>query len=174
MPQLIRTKAQLQSILENKLRQVINIVGEKIETQLKKNIMEHTYNTEPNKWYQPTYEFLNSFYWQQAKKELGNFIQGYIIYNYTNMSLPRPSDEKGSQLPWQHGNIYAKRLDVRKEMAAILNIDGPNRGLPIFFGKKREPFFDITLDWITNNFDDMIINAFAQVGLKVTKKVGAL
>lgn len=170
MAQLIKTKTELNQILTKKLMDAINIVGKQIEEQLKKNIIEHVYNVEPNKWYNPTHEFYDSFNWEKARKEINGIVRGQILYNYFKMSLPIPDDTKGSQLPYQHGNIWAKNKDIRNKLAAFLNIDGHNRGLPMFQGKQREPFFDITLEWIDKNFDSMVKNAFLKVGLHVSKR----
>lgn len=170
MAQLIKTKKELEKVLSNKLEQVVNIIGKQIEEQLKKNIIEHVYNVEPNKWYNPTYEFYNSFNWQNARKEIDGIVRGQILYDYLKMSLPVPDNIKGSQLPYQHGNIWTKNKDIRSKLAEFLNIDGHNRGLPMFQGKQREPFFDITLEWIDENFDTMVKNAFLKVGLHVSKR----
>ena len=166
MPQLIKTKAELNQVLTQKLTNAINIICSKIESKLKKNIMDYTYNydLEPNTWYQPTYEFLNSFYMTKAKEGLNGAITAWVIHDYTRMSAPRYSSNPNSQLPYQHGN-YSDGIDRRKQLAAILNVSGENSDFD-FRGKQRQPFFDLTIQWIEDNWFDLINNAFKQVGLR--------
>lgn len=166
MAQLIKTKTELNQILTKKLMDAINIVCNKIENKLKKNIIDYTYNydNQPNTWYKPTYEFYNSFYMAKAKKNMRGAITAWIVHDYTRMSAPKYSSSPNSQLPYQHGN-YNEGIDRRKQLAAILNVDGEN-GSYDFRGKQREPFFDLTIQWIEDNWFDLINNAFKQVGLK--------
>lgn len=166
MAQLIKTKSELKKILENKMERAINIICEKIEKVLKQNILDYTYNydPQPNTWYQPTYEFYESFYTQKAKKKLDGMIKGWIIHDYTIMSAPKYSSSKSSQLPYQHGN-FNEGIDRRKQLAAILNVSGENSDYD-FRGKQRQPFFDLTIQWIEENWFYLLNNAFNQVGLK--------
>lgn len=166
MTQLIKTKSALKKILENKMERAINIICEKIEKVLKQNILDYTYNydPQPNTWYQPTYEFYNSFYMENAKKELDGIIRGWVVHDYMVMSAPKYSSSKSSQEPYQHGN-FNEGIDRRKQLASILNVAGENGGYD-FRGKQRQPFFDLTIQWIEDNWFYLVDNAFSQVGLK--------
>ena len=166
MAQLIKTKSELKRFLENKMEGAINIICNRIEQVLKDNIIKYTYNYDPypNSWYQPTYEFYDSFYMQKAKKELNGLIRGWVIHDYRIMSAPRYNGIEGSQIPYQHGDFF-NGIDRRKELANILNVSGEN-GSYDFRGKQRQPFFDLTIQWIEENWFYLIDDAFSQVGLK--------
>lgn len=166
MTQLIKTKSELKRVLGNKMELAINIICKNIEKVLKQNILDYTYNydPEPNSWYRPTYEFYDSFYMEKAKKELNGIIRGWVIHDYMVMSAPKYSSLKSSQEPYQHGN-FNEGIDRRKQLAAILNVSGENMDYD-FKGKQRQPFFDLTIQWIEDNWFYLINNAFSQVGLK--------
>ena len=66
---------------------------------------------------------------------------------------------------YTHGNFYSGE-DRRLILAELLNVNGIDSGND-WGGKERKPFFDITIEWIYNNWDTLAKTALRQVGLNV-------
>lgn len=160
--------SQLNSFLNKKLVNVIDYLTERIQNQLRHNIDEYTYQFDyfPNReyldensgWAMPSFEFRDSFYRTKAKN-IAEKITGWVIHDA--MSMSPPSDRH----PYLHGN-FDKGIDRRRELASLLNVSGLDTEND-FGGKERRPFFDITIKWLENNFDSLVRQAFAKVGLNI-------
>lgn len=161
--------SQLNSFLNKQLVKVVDYLTERIEGQLRHNIDEYTYQFDyfPNKeyldenhgWAMPSFEFRDSFFHEKAKS-VANAIVGWVRHDEMSMSPP------SARYPYLHGN-FNKGLDRRNQLAALLNVSGKDSKND-FGGKERRPFFDITLQWIEDNFDSLVKQAFAKVGLQIT------
>lgn len=169
--------SQLNSFLNKQLIKVIDYLTDKIEGQLRHNIDVYTYQFDyfPNKAYLsdesvplfeedvyssafPSFEFRDSFYKTKAK-QVANNITGWVIHDAMSMSPP------SARHPYLHGNFEIGE-DRRRQLASLLNVSGKDKGND-FGGKKRQPFFDITIKWIEDNFQSLVKEAFSKVGLQI-------
>ena len=152
--------SQLNSFLNRKLVKVVDYLTERIQNQLRHNIDKYTYTFDyfPNKKYDPSFEFLDSFYRTKARN-IADTITGWVIHDSMRMSPP------SSRNPYLHGN-FNKGIDRRNQLASLLNVSGKDTDND-FGGKERQPFFDITLQWIEDNFDSLVKEAFTRVGLNI-------
>lgn len=178
------TEDAFKNFFESQLKRVIDIVSDKIHEQLRLNISLYTYGYTPgiaspsvkvpiNEMYQvvngnetgePSYEFRDEAWIKQQAKALSGKIIGSIFYDYSKLSAPT------SSRPFTHGNFYQGK-DRRVNLADLLNVSGYDLGND-FGGKEREPYFDITLKWIKDNFSQLVNNAFRKVGITgISEKV---
>lgn len=169
--------SQLNSFLNKQLIKVVDYLTDKIEGQLRHNIDVYTYQFDyfPNREYlndnsaplfegdsyviaYPSFEFRDSFYKIKAK-QVADSITGWVVHDAMSMSPP------SARHPFQHGN-FELREDRRRQLAELLNVTGKDKGND-FGGKERRPFFDITIKWIENNFQQLVKEAFSKVGLQI-------
>ena len=175
----IKTTDQFQQFFMNKLEKAINILEDEIHTKLRENISAMTYGYAPNadargpinKAYEiingyptgePSYEFRDEAWVKDKAKQAAKAIIGSVWYDYQNLSAP------SSDSPYTHGNYYQGK-DRRAILAELLNVNGYDKQNDMG-GKRREPFFDETIKWITNNWDKLCKKALSKVGLNVTTK----
>ena len=178
--------SQLNSFLNKQLIKVIDYLTDKIEWQLRHNIDIYTYQFDyfPNEMYLaaetevqvfddstmtftygggngsslPSFEFRDSFYKTKAE-QVANNITGWVVHDAMSMSPP------SARYPYLHGNFKIGE-DRRRQLASLLNVSGKDKGND-FGGKKRQPFFDITIKWIEDNFKSLVKEAFSKVGLQI-------
>jgi hypothetical protein len=158
------TPQQYKLAIERILQNVINEIADEILEKLKKNIITYTYEYDyfPNVSYadgngKPTYEFLDSWFIDKAKT-IANQIVGEIFHDPMSMSEPSASQ------PYVHGN-YRQGIDRRTFLADILNVSGVDSEND-FGGKSRQPYFDITINWLNQNWDGMARRHLAKYGIK--------
>lgn len=173
----------LKTELNSRLKKAIDILSEKIYNQLKINISLYTYGYPVampdikgpiNQFYEnvgdegsgePSFEFRDLAWVKTSAKEISNQIIGSIYYDGNKMSAP-------SWLrPYTHGNFYTGE-DRRAELAKLLNVTGYADGSDFtikgeFEEKFRKPFFDITIQWLETNWNNLAKDALKQVGLNV-------
>jgi hypothetical protein len=139
---MINNQKEFDILLQKALEKVIIELCDKTLKCLRQHIMDDVYNadSEPNTWYVPTFEFLDSFKFEGMKsgsKEVSN----NLIYDWASMSLG----------DWIHGNQDGS-IDRRESLASILNVSGKN-GDYDFRGKERNMFWDNALKEINQNFN---------------------
>lgn len=156
---------QLRKYINNKAKKALDIISAKIEKQLRLNIERYTYGDTENAWYERTGEFLESFYAEKSQEIAGEII-GWVIHDPMVMSAPINRGDE-AQETFRHGNAL-KGIDRREKLAEILNVSGVNGSFD-WKGKERQPFFDITIQWLEQSFDKLVIDAFRQVGLTIRK-----
>lgn len=131
---------QLEEHLKKINKIVVRNIKVKITDMLKKHIMDDVYMFDyfPNKQYQPTWDFYNSFKWQ----EIDEFTN---IMSYDWQSLRAPSTEHLNA----HGS-FDKGIDRRKALAAILNVTGHDSDND-FGGKERNEYWNNFLNDLDKN-----------------------
>lgn len=129
---------QLESEMNKICEDVINTVSTKMLDNLKDVIMRDVYLSHPiNRVYIPTYEFLNSFQWENIVKNTKN-ISKTLFYNWMEM--------RSDPTKFIHAQ-YPSGEDTREILADILNINGIDTSSPI--GVERHAYFN---EYLTDMF----------------------
>ena len=118
--------------------EVIEKVSKDILKRLRENIMKHTYHGD-NKFYDPTFQFLNSFVWDNFKRDLKSTVKK-LFYDYHDMTY------RGDL--WIHGSDIDGWGDARAHLADILNYDGMRSSLPMT--RSVKPYWKITMEELLN------------------------
>ena len=163
--------------INQRLKMAVDIIADKIYEQLKINISLYTYGypeaspntTGPiNQFYEnvgdeglqePSYEFRDEAWVKTKAREVSRQIVGSIYFDGNKMSPPTWFR------PYTHGNFYSGE-DRRMKLAELLNVTGVDSEND-WGGKERKPFFDITIEWIETNWQNIAKKALKQVGLNV-------
>lgn len=168
---IFNNKLSLEIIINQKIQEAVNVMAKKIYDKLLDFIQIDIYDTyEPNAsaktHYERTYEFKDKAWALSEAQEFAGYISASIDYNPYSLSyIPNK---------YVHGS---PAQDRRKELASILN-----RGIESWegwdFGRHNgaqgyssypKPFFNDTINWIEENWDNLVIQSFKKVGLKIKK-----
>ena len=116
--------------------EVIEKVSKDILKKLRENIMRYTYHGD-NAFYDPTYQFLNSFVWDGFKRDVKTVIKN-LYYDYHDMTY------RGDL--WIHGSDIAGWGDAREYLADILNYDGIRGTGKMNMTRAVKPYWKITME----------------------------
>ena len=130
----LNNDAAVRAFLLKISEEVIEKVSKDILKQLRESIMKHVYHSD-NIFYDPTYQFLNSFVWDSFKRDVKTVVKN-LYYNYHNMTY------RGDL--WIHGSDIAGWGDARSHLADILNYDGTRSSLSM--SRSVKPYWKITME----------------------------
>lgn len=152
----IKTLAQFRQILSAKLKEILNNISEKVYEKLIFFIDNDIYATYRPKLYDRTYEFRNKAWVKSSAREIAGSITATIKYDGNRLSV----DEE----TYTH-------ID-RDRLAEILNRNSVDDWADWDFGRREgapypEPFFDHTLEWINNNWKNLVLEAIKKAGFKM-------
>ena len=159
----ISNLSSLKQMISNITIKVMNDLTEQIYEILIKYVDKDIYDYYVPKIYERTFEFRNNAWLKEKAKQIVDTFQSGVFYDPNSMSIPTTSNN------YAHGN-YFFNIDRRERLAENLNNGGSYQDWDIRNPFKRKPFFDDTINKITQNWDDMVISTYKKYGLNVTKK----
>lgn len=152
---------QLNNILHDISKKVVQNVSQMIVQEVKRQIDENVYIHGRNFYARgskrPTYEFRES--WKNEIEDSGSSITGIISQNYQMMNLDSEN--------FIHGSLFYKDEDIREYLSEIIN---EGKSGPLFgngFWRQPRPFWDEamkifedgTIDkWIREEFKNFGFN----------------
>lgn len=165
----INTYEQLNTLVQQKIiKKLLEFLRDKAVQIIKKSIDKNTYGTRHNYYYEnggtePTYEFRDEAWNSEFEYDKGGDISGMrIFYDYEKLTPPSVSR------PFTHGS-YNYSGDFRKQLPYVLNIhfdeidkNGMPQKLGMFFGKAREPFWDLAMQEFEGNFERYVKEFFSK------------
>lgn len=112
----------------------------------------------------PTYEFRdNAWVFSQLQKVVSGYVRS-LFYDYSKLSPPDSTNV------FRHGS-FGIWGDYRQDLPYILNIYFQSGNmLGLFPGKGREPFWDLAIDYINSNFEDIVKKKLQSYGFIVRRK----
>lgn len=155
----IYTEEELNHYVMEMMALTISDLSSAILDKLKNNITKNTYELGGDNYTyfrgsgEPTYEFLESFQWEEIKKGV-TVITRNLVYNWGSMSL-----QDDDVFP-AHKSFEGK--DMRRELADLLNFNG------ISAHKERKEFWEPTLEWVEENIDKLVVKYAKRYGLELT------
>lgn len=175
---VVKTYRELQREVERRMQQALDNVIQVVYNKLLQFIQEDIYNTYSPKRYERTYEFKTKAWAYDSAKKVGNYIMAQINYRPDNMSIDPEKYQHSSPVgPSELQSLFGADkvvTDNRGQLAYILNAGASAKEM-WNFGRPNmndfvdtKPFWDDTLNWLSQNLNNLAIAEFKKVGLNLT------